>query len=95
MQYCGGKIKSREDCDEKSKDKKAEKKSMSIKICFSGNSDCGMKGVDIDNGFIKKLQPNGFTYGWDRDISANTRTRGQMDTQLLDNLILFPPDEKS
>jgi hypothetical protein len=49
----------------------------------------------VDNGFVKKLQPNGKTFGWDIDASGNLRKRGKSQDPLTDNMMLFPPDNKS
>ena len=45
------------------------------------------EGYLPDGGQVYGNQGNGFSYGWDRDISADTRERGSNDDQRWDTLI--------
>lgn len=73
IDYCGKQISTREDCDEKSKDPSNDDKNV-IKICYTVDNECGVKGYLVDAGGKKqKHKESGMVYGWDRDNSGLLR----------------------
>lgn len=80
MDACGARLPTRKDCvEDETTAKKKKGGGKIIKICFTNGDTCSNDYPDmgVDNGFPKRLQKNGYVYGWDTDSSSNLRKRGK------------------
>ena len=59
---------------------------QSVNVNFQPAGSETPEGYLADTGVVFADQGNGFSYGWDSDITANTRDRGADDDQRYDTL---------